>query len=96
MVVDRFWDLTGGLRRPDEFHRRSVAAIQQLEQLSGDGELEAAADVTDTLALGASPGMGPADQHLSGADRPDPRKLQQPGGDGDTRPRQVVARANVA
>jgi hypothetical protein len=33
--------------------------------------------------------MGPADQHLNGADRPDPWKLQQPGGDGGDQPLQL-------
>jgi hypothetical protein len=53
-----------GAERPsrhlDDFHARVVVAFQQLEQLPGDGPLQAPTDISDALALGSAPdGVGP-------------------------------------
>ncbi|HEX8862152.1 MAG TPA: hypothetical protein VGC06_24250 [Actinomycetes bacterium] len=60
----------------DHFHGRVVAAFQELEQLPGDGPLQAPADVAGTLTLGrASCGVGTAvmviaEPHHHGVSRP--------------------------
>jgi hypothetical protein len=47
-------------RHLDDFDARAVVAFQQLEQLPGDGPLQAPTDISDALALGSAPdGVGP-------------------------------------
>jgi hypothetical protein len=40
----------------DDLHRRSVVALKEREELSGNGPLQASPDIADALALGPPPG----------------------------------------